>query len=85
MHIFWKKDRECLSRLSSNEVKLATICQDDMPKVTFSLIINQGVDGDGTGVTPSEPVEANRRVRARVRAAGKALEGLTGKWTIHQL
>ena len=56
-----------------------------MPKVTFSLIINQGVDGDGTGVTPSEPVEANRRVRARVRAAGKALEGLTGKWTIHQL
>jgi len=29
----------------------------------------------GDGVTLSGPVEANRGVRARVRAAGKALEG----------
>jgi len=31
--------------------------------------------GEGIGVTPLGPVEANREVRARVRAAGKAIEG----------
>jgi len=31
--------------------------------------------GKEIGVTPSGPVEANRGVRVRVRAAGKALEG----------
>ena len=33
------------------------------------------------GVTPPGPVKANRRVRARVRAAGKALEGMTDRYT----
>jgi len=42
-------------------------------------------DGDGVGwvigVAPSGPVEANKGVRARVRAAGKALEGVTDTQT----
>jgi len=31
--------------------------------------------GERMGVTPQGPVEANRGVRARICAAGKALEG----------
>jgi len=41
--------------------------------------------GEGTGVTPSGPVEVKRGVRARVRAAGNALEGMTDKQTIRPL
>jgi len=36
------------------------------------------------GVTPKRPVEANWGVRACVRAAGKALEGMTDKHTDRQ-
>jgi len=40
-----------------------------------------------TSVTPSGPVKANRgstvRGRVRVRAAGKALEGMTDRETVH--
>ena len=44
--------------------------------------------GDGMGVTPSGPVGVNRGVRARVREAGKALEGesrMTDKQMIRPL
>ena len=34
------------------------------------------------GMTPSGPVDAKREVRARVRAAGKAPEGMTDTQTI---
>ena len=37
------------------------------------------------GVTPSEPVKANRGVRARVAAAGKALEGNDQQIYLHYI
>jgi len=38
---------------------------------------------EGQGVTLSEPMEVNSEVRARVRAAGKAPEGMTDKRVVH--
>ena len=41
LHIFWKKVRESLSRLSDNECKLATnkMLGYDMPRVKLNMII----------------------------------------------